>query len=143
MPKSSAKFRLIIDSNLWVSFLISDKQRKLDRLLLLDEVKILFSVELLMELTKISQYPKLRLYFKQNAVEEMLLNLEPYIELIEIKSNVQICRDPKDNFLLNLAKDGRADFLLTGDKDLLVLQKIGKTRIITISEFVEKITRLS
>ena len=143
MPKSSSKLRLIIDSNLWISFLISDKQRKLDRLLLLDEVKILFSVELLNELTKISKYPKLKSYFKPNAIEEMLLNLETYIELIEIKSNVQICRDPKDNFLLNLAKDGKANFLLTGDKDLLVLQRIGKTSIISISEFLEKFTHFS
>lgn len=143
MQKNSPQFRLIIDSNLWISFLISDKQRKLDRLLFLDQVKILFSVELLNELTKISQYPKLKSYFKQNAIEEMLLNLEPYIELIEIKSNVQICRDHKDNFLLNLAKDGKANFLLTGDKDLLVLQKIGKTSIISISEFLEKIKRIN
>ena len=143
MPKSSSKLRLIIDSNLWISFLISDKQRKLDRLLLLDQVKILFSVELLNELTKISKYPKLKSYFKPNAIEEMLISLEPYIELIEIKSNVQICRDPKDNFLLNLAKDGKANFLLTGDKDLLVLQKIGKTSIISISEFLEKFTHFS
>lgn len=143
MPKSNSKFRLIVDSNLWISFLISDKQRKLDHLLLLDQVKILFSVELLNELTKISQYPKLKKYFKENAIEEMLLNLEAYIELIEVKSKVQICRDPKDNFLLNLAKDGNANFLLTGDKDLLVLQKIGKTRIISISEFLEKITHIS
>ena len=139
MPKSSTKFRLIIDSNLWISFLISDKQRKLDRLLLLDQVKILFSVKLLDELTKIVEYPKLKSYFKPDAIEEMLLNLEPYIELIEIKSNVQICRDPKDDFLLNLAKDGKAHFLLTGDKDLLVLKKIGKTKIISIKEFLEKI----
>ena len=45
--------------------------------------------------------------------------------------------DPKDNFLLNLAVDSKADFLLTGDKDLLVLGKVGDTKIMTISDFLE------
>jgi uncharacterized protein len=49
---------------------------------------------------------------------------------------VTICRDSKDNFLLSLAIDGRADYLLTGDSALLDLKKIGKTKIITISEFL-------
>jgi predicted nucleic acid-binding protein len=45
---------------------------------------------------------------------------------------------PKDNFLLALAKDGKAHYLLTGDKDLLDLEKFGKTRIVTISHFLEE-----
>lgn len=143
MPKSSPQLRLIIDSNLWVSFLISDKQRKLDRLLSIEKVKILFSVELLDELTRISKYPRLKAYFSPGTIEEMLLSLEAYIELIEVKSSVLICRDPKDNFLLDLAKDGKANFLLTGDKDLLLLEKIEKTKILTITEFFEKMSQFS
>ena len=56
-------------------------------------------------------------------------------ESINIISNVKVCRDPKDNFLLALANDGKADYLLTGDKDLLELKKFGKTKIITITGF--------
>lgn len=83
--------------------------------------------------------PKLKKYFSANAVEEMLLNIEAYIELIEVKSSVKVCRDVKDNFLLALAKDGKANYLLTGDKDLLDLSKYGKTKILTISKFIEDI----
>ena len=53
------------------------------------------------------------------------------------RTEISQCRDPKDNFLLSLAIDGKADFLLTGDKDLLVLKKIGNTEIKTISEFFD------
>jgi len=45
---------------------------------------------------------------------------------------------PKDDFLLALAKSSNADFLVTGDRDLLVLENYGKTKIITIDKF-EKI----
>lgn len=139
MPKSKSPLRLVIDSNLWVSFLISDKQRKLDRLLTIGKVRIVFSVELLDELEKISKYPRLKKYFSSFAIEEMLVNLEPYIDLVKVKSVISVCRDPKDNFLLSLAKDGKANFLLTRDKDLLILQKVEKANIDTITQFFEKI----
>lgn len=67
----------------------------------------------------------------------MLAVFEPFIDLIKIESIVTVCRDPNDNFLLALAKDGKADYLLTGDNDLLVIKKLGKTKIIKIVEFME------
>ena len=80
--------------------------------------------------------PKLQKHFPATALEEMLLTLEPYIDFVEVKSKVNVCRDPKDNFLLTLAKDGKADYQLTGDKDLLDLEKFGKTKIVTITRFL-------
>jgi len=67
----------------------------------------------------------------------MLITFEPFIDLVSVKSNVKVCRDSKDDFLLALAKDGKADYLLTGDKDLLEIKNFGKTIILTISEFVK------
>ena len=46
-----------------------------------------------------------------------------------------MCRDPKDDFLLGLAKKSSADYLVTGDKDLLDLKKYQNTEIITIDMF--------
>jgi hypothetical protein len=68
----------------------------------------------------------------------MLEALEPFIDLIEVSSVVTVCRDPKDNFLLALAKDGKADFLLTGDNDLLELKKFSKTKIETFTSFINR-----
>ena len=68
----------------------------------------------------------------------MLSVFEPFMELVEVSSSVTICRDPKDDFLLSLARDGNADFLLTGDKDLLELERFEATKIITISGFIEE-----
>lgn len=66
----------------------------------------------------------------------MLETIEEYAIFVEVKSVVDICRDPKDNFLLALAKDGKANILLSGDNDLLTLGKFGKTNILTISDFL-------
>lgn len=137
MPKNRS-IRIVIDTNLWINFLISNRLTKLDSLILHD-VKLLFSNELLVEISATIAKPKLSKYFSSNALEEMLINLEHLIEMVEVKTKVSICRDSKDDFLLSLAKDGKADYLLTGDKDLLVLQNFEKTSIINISRFLEKI----
>lgn len=53
----------------------------------------------------------------------------------EVKKIPSICRDPKDDFLLELSRASRADYLITGDKDLLELEKYKKTEIIPAKEF--------
>ena len=130
--------KLIIDTNLWVSFIISNKLNLLDPLLFSGEARLLFSTELIEEIQQTIKKPRLKKYFPPNALEEMLLAFEPYIDLIKVNSVVEICRDEKDNFLLALAKDGKADYLLTGDKDLLVLEKFGKVKIKTIASFINE-----
>ena len=130
--------KLIVDTILWISFIISNKQDLLDSLLFSEEVKLLFSKELITEIQQTITKPKLKKYFVTNALEEMFSTFDPYSDFIEVKSVVTICRDPNDNFLLALAKDGKADYLITGDKDLLVLKKFGKTKIKTLSTFIDE-----
>ena len=130
--------RLFIDTNLWISFIISKKLNLLEPTLLAVNTRILFSSELVEELQATITKPKLQKYFSENALEEMLTVFDPYIDFITVKSKVAICRDPNDNFLLALAKDGKANYLLTGDNDLLNIGKYGKTIIIKISEFLEQ-----
>ncbi len=137
MPKSKP-LKLIVDTNLWVSFIISNKQSMLDSLLFTKEARLLFSAELITEIQLTITKPKLKKFFRTNALDEMLTTFEPFIDLVEVESMVTVCRDPKDNFLLALAKDGKADYLLTGDKDLLELKKFGKTKIKTITSFIDE-----
>ena len=130
--------RLVIDTNLWISFIISKKLNLLEPILFAENTRILFSSELVEELKATITKPKLKKYFSDNALEEMLTVFDPYIDFITVKSTVSICIDPNDNFLLALAKDGKANYLLTGDNDLLDIGKYEKTIIIKISEFFEQ-----
>lgn len=127
--------RVVIDTNLWVSFLITGNFKQLETLLFAGGLTILLSEELLDELEATIRKPKLRKYFGPDALNEMLTVFDPYVEIIDVRSEVKVCRDPDDDFLLALAKDGRADYLLTGDSDLLVLGSFGKTRILSMSDF--------
>ena len=70
-------------------------------------------------------------------IELILETIGEYADFVKVITPIDHCRDPKDNFLLALSVDGNADFLLTGDKDLLDLNKFGQTTIITIADFFQ------
>jgi len=128
------KFKIIVDTNLWISYLITKGNERLDKLILSDKGIFIFSHELINEFIEVAQRPKFNKYFNKNDIAQILDLFGIYGDLIKVKSEVRICRDVKDNFLLSLAKDSSADFLITGDCDLLDLKKFGKTIILTISE---------
>ena len=132
MPRSH---KIIIDTNLWISFLLTNQFSFIDKLLAKKKVKLVFSGELLAEFLEVVKRPKLSKYFKTEDLEKLIEIINQYAEFYTVNSTVEICRDKKDNFLLALAKESKANFLITGDKDLLVIKKFELTEIITIAEF--------
>ncbi len=137
MAKKTIK--LILDTNLWISFLLSKNYTQLDNILFVKKAKLIFSQELLEEFLEVVKRPKFRRFFSIENTKELLETIQDHAEFVDVKSEVKICRDKKDNFLLSLAKDSKADYLITGDKDLLVLKKFGKTKILTISDFFKNV----
>jgi putative PIN family toxin of toxin-antitoxin system len=137
MP-AKKKHRVIIDTNLWISFLLTSDYSKVDRMFANNNITLLFSQELIDEFVEVAQRPKFKKYFSLNDIEDLLKKVRNKALFISVTSNVHLCNDPKDNFLLALAKDGNATHLITGDKDLLVLGNIGKTKILTISNYISK-----
>jgi uncharacterized protein len=136
MPENP--LRIIIDTNLWISFLISGNAR-LDELLFSGKVILIFSEELLREFTSVANRPKFKRFFDLKDVEALLLTIGTHAEFITVKTQVKLCRDPKDDFLLALALDSNADVLLSGDSDLLEIGEIGQTSIMTMTRFLEMI----
>jgi putative PIN family toxin of toxin-antitoxin system len=129
--------RIIVDTNLWISFLITKDFTKLDEIIFSKQSILVFSQELLNEFIEVAKRPKFRRFFSQKDIEELLETIDEYADFIKVYVEVEVCRDPKDNFLLSLSIDGNVDFLITGDKDLLDLKKFGETSILTISDFLK------
>ena len=130
--------RIILDTNLWISFLISKDLSKLDKLLFSKKCILVFSKELLDEFLSVANRPKFRRYFSQSDIEDILETIDEFADFVTVTSEIDICRDVKDNFLLSLSIDGNADFLLTGDSDLLILKQFEQTEIISITAFLER-----
>lgn len=91
------------------------------------------------EFLQVAGRPKFKKYFSSDDLEAILESIEEYADFVHVTTQTTLCRDPKDNFLLSLAIDGNADYLLTGDTDLLDIKKITYTEILTISHFLQKI----
>jgi len=136
MPKP--KDRVIIDTNLWVSFLITKDYTRLDKILSDKLIVLLYSQELIDEFIEVASRPKFKKYFSAEDLQALLILMSDRAIFIEVSSTVNVCRDMKDNFLLALAKDGKATHLLTGDNDLLILKTFGKTKILTIAGYLAK-----
>jgi len=134
MPKK--KDRMIIDTNLWISFLLTNDFSKLDEVFSAKLTTLLFSQALLEEFIEVAQRPKFKKYFSLKDLEKLLIQIKNVAEFVEVTSYVEICRDPKDNFLLALAKDGKATHLISGDRDLLDIEAFDNTRIITITTYL-------
>ena len=129
--------KVILDTNLWISFLITNEYSQLDDLIEKNNITVVFSDELIKEFIDVVSRPKFKKYFSKKDVDKIFEYFDLFGELIEVKSDVQMCRDKKDNFLLNLSIDSQANFLITGDKDLLILEKVEKTKILTFREFIQ------
>jgi len=132
------KNKIIVDTNLWISFLLTIDLSILDTILVNNKITLLFSEELIEEFVEVTQRIKFRKYFALDEVEELLIKMRSRALFVSVKSRVEVCRDVKDNFLLALAVDGKATHLITGDKDLLVLRMYGNTKILTINEYVSE-----
>lgn len=130
--------KIIIDTNIWISFLIGKKLNGLENLLDNDEFLVITSEEQINEFLEVISKPKLYKYFSKSQALEFLKLIEDKSIIAEYKGDVKLCRDIKDNFLLNMAVNSVADYLITGDSDLLVIGKIENTQIIKFTEFENK-----
>ena len=140
MPKS--EIRVVIDTNVWISFLIGKTLAGLAEAIINESVTILFSEELIDELLEVLQRPKFEKYFSHEDITELLSLIRITFKPVEITEHFTSCRDPKDNFLLDLCVSGNADYLITGDDDLLSLTPFHGVEIISYSIFQKVLQRL-
>ncbi len=76
---------------------------------------------------------------KQGHINRAILApLISAMEIIEPVSHIEICRDPDDDKFLECAKDSHALYIVSGDKDLLVIKEYGQIQIVTAKDFCEK-----
>lgn len=138
MPTKS-NYKIVIDTNIWIYFLLGKSFLKISNIITTKNLQVLFSKELVNEIESVFRKPKFKGVLDYNDFRNLVLFFETIGTEIIVSSNVELCRDVKDNFLLNLSIDGKADFLITEDKDLLVLDKINETVIITYNHFLRQI----
>jgi putative PIN family toxin of toxin-antitoxin system len=127
--------RIIIDANAWISSLLKPSFQIRLEVFFDSKYHLIVSEGLFKDLASAICKPYLARRINRTHYENLVSRLRTHAALIDVHSVVDVCRDPKDNFLLALAKDGDANYLITGDEDLQVLETFEKTKIMSLSDF--------
>ncbi|MFN9225483.1 MAG: putative toxin-antitoxin system toxin component, PIN family [Pseudanabaena sp.] len=131
--------RFVVDNNILVSALLVKNSAPFQVISKIEERDvILYSEETLLELNQVLSRKKFIKYFAIEEKQAFIFKLLEKAELVEIEESINICRDPKDDKFLELAVSGKADFIITGDQDLLVLNPFRNIEIITAKDFLSR-----
>ncbi|CAN5715603.1 putative toxin-antitoxin system toxin component, PIN family [soil metagenome] len=133
---------VIVDSNIWISALLvsSGKSRELVARLASGAFVLSYPTWLLDEIRKTSSKPRLSNRIQAADVANIISLIEEQGILVEPTCLPSVSRDPKDDVFLACALESHADFIVTGDDDLLVLGEYHGTQIVTVSRFLEILT---
>jgi len=100
--------------------------------------ELLVSESIWLELEQVLARPKFNRYITPEERNDFLVDLSETVQFIKVTEQINECRDPKDNKYLELALSGKAECIVTGDDDLLVLNPWRGIEILTVQEFLEK-----
>jgi putative PIN family toxin of toxin-antitoxin system len=135
----SKRPRAVVDTNLVVSALVFGKGRLVQLRIAWQGRRFnpLVSKSTVTELLRVLAYPKFEL--SEGEREDLLADYLPYCTTVKLPTKlpaVPECRDPLDVPFLELALAGKADYLVTGDKDLLSLARVFSVAIVTADAFL-------
>jgi uncharacterized protein len=134
--------RVVLDTNVLISAFLSPVGKPFACLSwVLDNATLIVSRELLEELESRLVRPKFTKYLDESRRRSVIADLTLGAVQVELAGTVKVCRDPDDNKVLEIAAVGRADCIVTGDQDLLVLGTFQGISILTPAEFLETLTQ--
>jgi hypothetical protein len=136
------KLRAVVDTNVFVSGLmgIESPPRRIVDAWLDEQFTLVTSLTLVEELAHVLSYPKIagRIRLGESEVDAILAALLSQADMVPgVLELPGVTRDPKDDAVVACAVEGEADFIVTGDQDLLALDSHEGTRMVTPREFLE------
>jgi hypothetical protein len=130
--------KITLDTNVLISALIKNgKCRTLLFEIIRRKNDLILSRETLAEFIEIARYPKIKRYVDEQDLATLLRDLGSVARIIHTKSKFKIVReDPNDDIVLRTAHDGKAMYVVSGDRHLLNLRRFKRVRIVTVDEML-------
>jgi uncharacterized protein len=133
--------RFVIDTNVLLKAVLSDTSfSRIALNYVVKEATLLQSEATAHEFATVIVRPKFDKYISQARREQFRHVIEADATFVEIVEIVRVCRDPKDDKFLELAIAGQADYILTDDGDLLVLNPFRDVQILTPQAFLQSLS---
>jgi uncharacterized protein len=128
---------VVLDSNIYISgFLFNGKQRKILDYAIEGKFKVFISEEIQTEIKDVLKRPKIKLSLKH--IKIIISEIDSLCELCYPTGKIiNICRDSKDHIILECALESKANYIITGDDDLLSLKKYKGIKIIDSGSFLK------
>lgn len=128
--------RIILDTNIWISFLIGHHLPEVRRIVTDERFEVVVCPQLMGEIIDVAKREKIRKYVTSTDVSDILRVLRAFCRMVETEVEAQSnIRDPKDLYLLSLAEKVNAVYIVSGDADLTTIGCHRNTKIITLTEF--------
>lgn len=141
MRPRPAQPRAVFDTNLLVSYLLVHRPPialLIDEQLAKERFTLVSAPVLLEELVQVLRYPRLQRYYDTAQRDRFVALIAALSELVELPEEIPpISRDPDDDRVIACAVVGRADGIVSGDRDLLDLREVGGIPILTAAQFLE------
>lgn len=130
--------RFVIDTNIIISSVLSPKSKPNTAFKKAQQLGIIIvSSATWQELESVLSRPKFGRYISLEERQQFLLDFSETVEFIlNMEFRTDICRDTKDNKYLELAVNGQAESIITGDQDLLILHPFLSINIVTVNDFL-------
>jgi putative PIN family toxin of toxin-antitoxin system len=130
--------RFVVDTNIIISSVLSPKSKPNTAFKKAQQLGIIIvSPATWQELENVLLRPKFDRYISLEERQQFLLDFSETVEFIlNMEFRTDICRDPKDNKYLELAVNGQAESIITGDQDLLILHPFLSINIVTVNDFL-------
>lgn len=131
--------KVILDANIYVSFFLTGGETiaSVFALWKRGEFEVFTSIDIVAEVYRIFRYPKIQKRITSVDQKALTRMVEDLVERVYPQERTHVLRDPDDEKYLEAASACDADYLVTGDRDLLSLKNFGTTRIVSPKEFVE------
>ena len=129
--------KVIIDTNIWISFLIGHQTQLVRRMLTDLRFDVYVCSRLIEEIRDVASRDKIRKYVSEADLDNLLAIINAYCQFATIEAEVAptAIRDPKDLYLLALADTIGADYIVSGDADLTDLGQYNQARIMKLADF--------
>jgi putative PIN family toxin of toxin-antitoxin system len=129
--------RVVFDTNVIVSALMFPRSLPRQAFnIAYSTDNILLSTATILELEEVLRRKKFDKYLSMEERVQFIARFFVDAEIIEIKEKITACRDRKDDKFLELAVNGNANYIITGDQDLLVLNPFQDIAIISVSDYL-------